>query len=123
MSPQMESQLREFPGGPALCERIRHGSDPWPEIAFALIRCTWFPTKDFNRLLANGDFDVRWPLTFTAWYLAECGASVDQGCADFLSAATLWEQARDVLPEYTGPDWLAAWRSRFEQAHRQMLDR
>ena len=115
-----EMHLRGLPGSAALCERVRNGAPPWPEIARALSYCMWFPATEFGALLASGDFDVRWPLTFAAWYWVASGASVDEACADFLSRACLWDQAAEVLPEYDGPnvEWLSAWRKRFEECRR-----
>src|SRR5262249_37788018 len=74
--------------------------------------CTWFPAAAFAALLASGDFDVRWPVTFAAWYWSASGATVDEACADFLSAADLWDQAREVLPEYDAPILYGCWRGR-----------
>src|SRR5262245_34370686 len=108
-----EPHLHGLPGAATMCARVRQGTSPWPDIAGAMSYCAWFPTAEFNALHASGDFDVRWPLTFAAWYWGASGASVDQACADFLSAAGLWTEATEVLPEYTG-DWLNGWRSRFE---------
>jgi hypothetical protein len=107
--------LLELPAGAAMCERVRNGSGPRPAIGAAMGFCTSFPTKEFIALLASRDFDVRWPLTFAAWYLGSCGASVDEMCADFLSEAYLWDQALQVLPEYAGREWLDKWRVRFGQ--------
>ena len=113
-----EPDILGLPGGATICERVRKGVPPWPDIGGAMSYCTWFPTAEFNALLASADFDVRWPLTFTAWYWGASGASVDQECADFLSTAGLWDKASEVLPEYTGGDWLPAWRSRFQECGR-----
>jgi hypothetical protein len=83
--------------------------------------CTGFPVEEFGALLATGDFDVRWPLTFAAWYWGASSASVDETCADFLSAAGLWDQALEVLPEYDAPEpeWLTMWRARFAECLRR----
>jgi hypothetical protein len=115
-----EPHLRGLPGSPAMCQQVRKGAAPWTDIAGAMSYCTWFPAAEFGALLASGDFDVRWPLTFAAWYWGASGASVDEACADFLSAAGLWDQALEVLPEYNGPDpeWLSDWRTRFEECRR-----
>jgi len=111
-------ELEDLPGGAVLAARMGSGIEPWPKIAYALEYCTWFPSEEVRTLLADGDFDVRWPLTFAAWYLRECGASVDQPCLHFLSAARLLDQAFAVLSEYTGSEWLSAWRSIFEERAR-----
>ena len=116
-----EPHVLGLPGGVALCERVRKGVRPWPDIGGAMSNCTWFPTAEFNALLASGDYDVSWPLTFAAWYWGASGASVDQACADFLSAAALWDKASEVLPEYAGDEWLSTWRSRFEECRRTRL--
>lgn len=52
-----------------------------------------FPAGEFRDLLASGDFDVHWPLTFAAWYKQASGVSVNQACVDFLSSANLWDEA------------------------------
>jgi hypothetical protein len=109
-----EPDIQGLPGSAAICERVRKGDAPWPEIGGAMSYCTGFPAAEFGALLASGDFDVRWPLTFAAWYCGASGASVDQACAAFLSAAGLWDEALAVLPKYTGRDWLPGWRSRFK---------
>jgi hypothetical protein len=108
-------RLQQLPGGASLCERIRDGLDPWPQIAEAMSNCTAFPAAEFGRLLASGDFDVRWPLTFAAWYSGASGASVDNACRDFLVTTGLWQQALDVLPDYCGAEWLLGWRTEFEK--------
>jgi hypothetical protein len=113
-----EPHLQGLPGAAAMCERIRQGAAPWPVIGGAMSYCTWFPAAEFRTLLASGDFDVRWPLTFAAWYWGSSGASVDQACADFLTATGLWDQALEVLAEYTDGEWLPHWRTRFEQCRR-----
>lgn len=110
---EIEPRLRGMPGGATLCKRVRTGSDPWPEIARAISYCTHFPTAAFDALLASGRFDVRWPLTFAAYFLGSCGATVDPICARFLTAAGLWDEALEVLPEYTEPVWLNEWRESF----------
>ena len=111
---RIEPGLRELPGGSTFCDRVRQGSTPWPAIEFATEFCTGFPADEFRALRTAGDFDVRWPLSFAAWYWGESGASVDHKCAEFLSEAGLFKQARGVLTEYAaGPDWLSAWRERF----------
>src|SRR5947208_2362641 len=86
-----EQHMQGLPGISTLCKRVRAGASPWPEIAGAMSYCTGFPVEEFNTLLAAGDFDVRWPLTFAAWYCGASGASVDEACAQFLSAANLWD--------------------------------
>src|SRR5262245_6318567 len=95
-----EPHILGLPGSKTMCERIRKRIAPWPAIGEAMSYCTSFPTAEFSALLASGDFDVRWPLTFVAWYWGATSASVDQDCADFLTAADLWDQALAVLPEY-----------------------
>jgi hypothetical protein len=111
---RLEPHLRELPGGSVFCDRVREGRAPWPAIEFATRYCTGFPTDEFRALWAAGDFDVRWPLLFAAWYWGETSASVDRACARFLSEVSLSAPARAVLPEYAaGPDWLTAWRERF----------
>jgi hypothetical protein len=108
-----ESHLDDLPGSAGLSARVRDGKPPWPEIGMAMSHCTWFPSAEFRALFVSGDFDVRWPLTFAAWYWGASGASVDQACADFLTGAGLLEQALTVLPEFNGPEWLSAWREGF----------
>src|SRR5262249_52234259 len=88
--PRTELHLREMPGGAVLCDRIREGTGPWAKIRYAISYCTWFPNEEFAALLLAGDFDVRWPLTFAAWYEGSSGASVDSACADFLASNGLW---------------------------------
>ncbi len=63
-----ELHVCKLPGGVALCERVGKGISPWTELAEAMDYCTRFPAREFAELLAAGDFDVRWPLTFAAWY-------------------------------------------------------
>jgi hypothetical protein len=85
--------------------------------------CTRFPVAEFGALLASGDFDIRWPLTFAAWYWGATSATVDEACAKFITAAGLWDEASGVLSEYEGPDpdWLFAWRKRFEACRPKQL--
>ena len=111
-----EPHLQGLPASSAICERVRQGVTPWPAIGRAMSYCTWFPRAEFSDLLSSGEFDVRWPLTFAAWYWGASGASVDQACAQFLTANTLWAKALEVLPEYTGLDWLSGWQLRFKRS-------
>src|SRR5262245_49976605 len=99
-----EPHIRNLPGAAVMCERVRSGVRPWPDIGGAMSYCTGFPEPEFSALLASGDFDVRWPLTFAAWFWGASSASVDKGCAAFLTAANLWDQALAVLPEYAGTE-------------------
>jgi hypothetical protein len=109
-----EPHFRELPGGSAFCDRVREGRAPWPAIWFATRYCTGFPADEFRAIWAAGDLDVRWLLSFAAWYCGATSASVDRECAWFLSEVSLTAQARAVLPEYSaGPDWLSAWQERF----------
>lgn len=118
------SHIQGLPGSTALGERIRRaaldypwrkGSRAWREIGDAMTNCNGCPYRAFDILHASGDFDVRWPLTFAAWYWGASGASVDDDCAYFLSDAGLWDQALEVLPEYAEKEWLSVWRIRIEQ--------
>jgi hypothetical protein len=111
----IEPHIKDLPGGVTLCEQVRKGSSPWMEIAYAMYNCTMFPANEFLLLLESDDFNIRWPLTFAAWYWLASGASVDQPCADFLTYISLWEQALAILPEYSSSDILSKWRSNFEQ--------
>ena len=72
-----------------------------------------FPAGEFRDLLASGDYDVRWPLTFAAWYNEASSASVDQACLDFLTSANLWGEALKVFPEYSDRQDLSSWLSLF----------
>lgn len=107
--------IRGLPGSESLCERVDGANPPWPAISEAMSYCAGFPSKEFAELLASGNFDVRWPLTFAAWHWGASGSSVDQACADFLSKNGLWEKALEVLPEYSVREWLPGWRAQFEK--------
>jgi len=111
----IELYLKGLPGCTAFCERVRKGLSPWPEIGVALTYCTEFPSAAFHTLLWSGDFDVRWPLSFTAAYLGASGGSVDRQCAEFLAAAGLSQHALAALPEYIGDKWMNKWRMDLER--------
>jgi hypothetical protein len=120
-----ESRIRALPGGASMCDRILAAlqGDPgqmatrklWLRLAWDLFYCSFFPGDVFQALHSQGDFDVRWPLSFACCYVLDSGASVDILCADFLHNAGLWAQARAVLHEYTGQEGVSGWRERFEQ--------
>ncbi len=78
-----EPGIRKLPGSQSLCEQVAKGAAPWPSIAGAMSYCSSFPTHEFTELLASGHFDVRWPLTFAAWYWGSSGASVDKESPSF----------------------------------------
>jgi hypothetical protein len=113
----IESDLQKLPGGITLCKRVRKGEEPWPVIRDAIMDCTIFPSAEFYGLREKGDFDVRWPLTFAAWYWGVSGGSVDKACTDFLSANKLWDEAIKVFPEYGDPEWLCEWVNHLKQKY------
>lgn len=118
----IERHLQKFPGGITFCERVRKGDVPWPAIGEKLMRGTWFPAEEFRDLLASRDFDVRWPLTFAAWYKQASSASVDQACMDFLTSANLWDEALKVFPEYSERHDLSSWLSLFKALKGEIHD-
>ena len=119
-----EENICALPGGRAMCTRIRAAmQDPpalptatrsaWLQLGIDLVYCTGFPEAIFQFLRSEGDFDIRWPLTFAARYWGASGGSVDKPCAAFLRENGLAYEALQVLGEYTGEDWLRMWRERF----------
>jgi hypothetical protein len=118
----IERHLQRFPGGITLCERVRQGEVPWPAIGEKLLYCTEFPVVEFRDLLASGDFDVRWPLSFAAWYKISSSESVDQACVDFLTTANLWDEALQVFPEYSERSDLSSWLSIFKALKGEIHD-
>jgi hypothetical protein len=119
-----EENIRALPGGHDLCARIGEAMcDPsalptstraaWLQLGIDLVYCTGFPAAIFQFLRSEGDFDIRWPLTFAARYWGASGASVDEKCAAFLRENDLADEALEVLGEYTGEDWVRMWRERF----------
>lgn len=117
---RIEEPLCCLPAGRAMFTRIRAAltADPamppetralWGRIGFAVIDCAGFPLPEFNALFAQGDFDVRWPLTFACWYVGQSGASVDRLCAAFLKQKGLCEAAQELLSEYGNNQWVSAW--------------
>jgi hypothetical protein len=61
---RIEPDVHELPGGQRLSDKIRSGSSPWPAIRFAAVYCTGFPADAFRILMSEGEFDIRWPLSF-----------------------------------------------------------
>jgi hypothetical protein len=106
-----------------MCRRIREGKTPWRQIGEATLYCTAFPVREFERRRSTADFDVRWPLTFAAWFWGASGAAVDRECAAFLVDSGFREQASAALAEYEGGEWLGEWRSQFEEALRTVSPR
>ena len=112
--------LQSLPGGQSLCANIRraivsHTRNRWSAIGAAAALCTHFPADEFRQLHSVGDFDVRWVITFAAWFWGASGASVDSKCRAFLKETGLLDAARFALREYGAPDWVSAWRTAFAE--------
>src|SRR5262245_23688736 len=108
-----ENDVRAFPAGGEMCDRIKAAlrGEPamspatralWLQLGFDFIYCTAFPRDVFEALHTSGEMDIRWPLTFACRYQVDTSASADEACASFILEENLWDEARTVLPEYSG---------------------
>ena len=111
----IEPEILALPGGEKLCEFIRKGHKPWGEIGEAMYCHKGFPKEEFYVLAVIGHLDIRWPLTFAAWYCLSSGESIDEECADFYTNTAAWDHVLAVLPQYSCIDGLSDWVERFIQ--------
>ncbi len=112
---EIEPSVQSLPGGAKLCDFIRNGDPSWGAIAEAMYEHKGFPKDEFHMLAVVGVFDIRWPLTFAAWYRLSSDASVDQECAEFYTNLAIWEHVLAILPEYSGITGLSGWAEGFPQ--------
>lgn len=109
---KIASHIRDLPGGQSMSDHMLTGSDEWSSIAELLFFCSGFPSIEFNALHSSAEFDIRWPLTYSAWYFGSSGGSVEIDCIEFVVGIHGQRDAKNALNEYIGPQWLDTWKAR-----------
>jgi hypothetical protein len=115
---EIEPSIKALPNGEEFCKMARQIS----AIAEAMYLHTGFPNRVFFSLVRCNYFDVKWPLTFAAWYKLYSSSSVDQECADFFTNCNLWKHVQKILPTYYANNDLSGWAKQLSKYRKSFLE-